>query len=234
LLGEKSDWKQLYDKLDRLSEFGDEPAEYQDQLRPILSRFVKSFDDPDSDEIKDFWNSIVVAESGGLCGEPPYFLNGWLTGFFQWDMAGRYTRIKKGDPGYDPARHDGARLDGVTYARVPITGLPVGYAQAPFVMDDFRDVERFQAMVLAGTLGKRITDGYPDGYLDAYQRAAKAKAGDGGEEAEVDDDPTHHGTLQPSSGWLLYGPVEHERNVTQVIDLELRSLPDYFRTGNCQ
>jgi len=234
LLGEKSDWEQLHDKLDRLSEFGDEPAEYQAQLRPILSRFVKSFDEPDSDEIKDFWNSIVIAESGGMCGEPPYFLNGWLTGFFHWDTAGRYTRIKKGDPGYDTARHDGARLDGVTYARVPINGLPVGYAQAPFVMDNFRDVEKFQAMVLAGTLGKRITEGYPDGYLDAYQRAAKAKAGDDGEEAEVDDDPAHHGTLQPSSGWLLYGPVEHERNATQVIDLELRSLPDYFRTGNCQ
>ncbi|PKS10688.1 hypothetical protein jhhlp_002444 [Lomentospora prolificans] len=228
LLGEKSDWEALYDKIDRLSEFGVEPTEYQARLRPILSRFVKTFDEPDSDEIKDFWNSIVVAEAGWVCGDPPYYLNGWLTGFWYWDANGKeFARNEYG----------AAQYDGVTYAKVSISKLPVAYAQAPFVMIDFRDVDRFEAMVLAGTLGKRVTEGYPDGYIDAYKRAAKAKrVGDDDEEdeaIEVDDDPTHHGTIQPSSGWLLYGPVDHGRNATQAINEELGFLPTYFEDDNC-
>ncbi|CAI4216869.1 unnamed protein product [Parascedosporium putredinis] len=212
LLGEKSDWEALYDKLDRLSEFGAEPTEYQARLRPILSRTLEQH---------------RGRRGGWICGDPPYFLNGWLTGFWYWDASGR--EFARNDYGV-------ATYDGVTYARVSIERLPVGYAQAEFTMLDFREVEKFQAMVLAGTLGKRITEGYPDGYIEAYKRAAKAKSADkknkdddNDEEIEVDDDPANHGTIQPSSGWLLYGPVDHERNATLPLNAELGPYRDILR-----
>lgn len=217
LLGDKADWQALLNKLEHLPEFGDEPAEYERRLRPILSRFVQSFDEPDSEETVAFWNGIVVAESAVACGAPPYYLNGWLTGFWYWDANGEaFARNEDGL----------AELDGVKYAKVGIEGLPVGYAQAPFIMRDFRDVERFEAMVLAGTVGKRITGGYPEGYLEAYERAGP----DGGALVE---DAGRHSTLQPGSGWLLYGPVKHDRNATQAMNAELGMLPGYLGAHGC-
>ncbi|SPO00760.1 uncharacterized protein DNG_03508 [Cephalotrichum gorgonifer] len=210
LLGTKEDWQSLYDRLEHLPDFGAEPEAYQRRLRPILSRFVASFDDPDSKEIISFWNSIVVAESTHICGDPPYYINGWLTGFWYWDANGE--EFARNDRGI-------ADLDGVTYARVSIEDLPIGYAQAPFIMRDFKGVERFEAMVLAGTVGKSITEGYPEGYVEAYERA-------GGEGLE--EDPAQHSTLQPGSGWLLYGPVSHDRNATIPENVELGQLPDYL------
>lgn len=52
LLGEKSDWEVLLAKLNRLPDFGEEPASYAAQLRPILSRFVQTFNTPDKLEIR--------------------------------------------------------------------------------------------------------------------------------------------------------------------------------------
>ncbi|KAL2112976.1 hypothetical protein VUR80DRAFT_5880 [Thermomyces stellatus] len=216
LLGTKADWQALYDKLDYLSEFGEEPAEYQRRLDPILSRFVTSFDEPDSEDTVSFWNSIVRAERAATCGSPPYYLSGWLTGFWFWDLNG--DKFARGG--------GGTELDGVTYARVAIDDLPIGYAQAPFVMRDFRDVERFEAMVLAGTVGKRITKGYPGGYLEAYERA-------GADQDALIEDVELHTTLQPSSGWLLYGPVKHDRNATKPENAELGLMSDYIGRFEC-
>lgn len=81
-------------------------------------------------------------------------------------------------------------------------------------------------MVLAGTVGKRITGGYPEGYLEAYERAGA----DGGALVE---DAGRHSTLQPSSGWLLYGPVKHDRNATQALNAELGMLPGYLDAHGC-
>lgn len=216
LLGTQEDWQALYDKLEYLAEFGDEPAAYQRRLEPILSRFVASFDDPDSDETVAFWNNIVLAESSVSCGAPPYFMSGWLTGFWYWDANGeKFAR-----------NEDGMELDGVAYAKLGIENLPVGYAQAPFIMRDFREVERFEAMVLAGTVGKRITGGYPEGYLEAYERA-------GGDKEALVEDAEQHSTLQPGSGWLLYGPVKHDRNATEALNTELGLLPEYLAAYEC-
>lgn len=216
LLGTKDDWQALHDKLERLAEFGDEPAAYQSRLDPILSRFVASFDEPDGDETVAFWNNIVLAESAVSCGAPPYYIGGWLTGFWYWDANGEaFAR-----------NEDGLELDGVAYARIGVEDLPVGYAQAPFIMRDFRDVERFEAMVLAGTVGKRITEGYPEGYLEAYERA-------GADAGALVEDAEQHSTLQPGSGWLLYGPVKHDRNGTEPLNAELGLLPEYLAAYEC-
>lgn len=65
LLGEKSDWEELALKAGRLVTFGDEPKQWYRLLKPVLDRFVKSFNEPDSEETKDFWQRIAHYYNGG-------------------------------------------------------------------------------------------------------------------------------------------------------------------------
>lgn len=191
LLGEKSDWMDLLAKLDHLPDFGVEPAKYAAQLRPVLSRFVQTFGTPDNPEIRLFWRSILYAEQDShLCGAPPFYLSGWLMGFFFWD--------RDGNPLHSSSLMSGAlSIDGIKYAVRGIDDLPMGYAQAPFNMIDFRGIHKFPAYVLAGNIGKQISQGLPEGYAEALMRF----------NGSLVDESLPHGTLQPLSGWMIYGPA---------------------------
>ena len=65
LLGQKSDWEKLALKIERLPSFGEEPKTWYGLLKPVLSRFVTSFDSPDAAETKDFWQKIAHYSGGG-------------------------------------------------------------------------------------------------------------------------------------------------------------------------
>jgi hypothetical protein len=192
LLGTQADWQKLLVKLDRLADFGAEPAAYANRLRPILRRFVRSFQEPDSVRTRNFWNQIVTAEPYNLCGAPPYFLSGWIVGFHYWT-----------ERGYNQSRGEGGDLvlDGVKYPRVGITQLPSSYATVPFKMLDYGDMDEFPALLLAGNIGKKVVSGAPQGYADAL-----ARTGTGGSTAQA-----AHGYLQPLSGWALLGPIDYNR-----------------------
>lgn len=197
LLGTKADWQAILDKVERIPSFGAEPTKYASRLRPILKRFVASFDAPDSSETRSFWNTIVVTQQTNICGDPPIWLSGWITGFWFWDQDGR--GVGQSDSG------SLLKLDNVSYPRVDIRLIPVGYARVPFIMRDFNGTARFEAFVMAGTLGKKITKGVPDGYA-----AAVARAGLKADKLDV----SQHSTLQPLSAWALYGPYPHSSNAT--------------------
>ncbi|KAF2470975.1 uncharacterized protein BDR25DRAFT_303549 [Lindgomyces ingoldianus] len=192
LLGEKKDWEKLLVKLDHLTDFGTEPVAYAKQLRPILSRFVRTFDEPDSPQVREFWTNIIHADPARICGGPPYTLSGWLMGFFFWDVTGKVLPQSQLGP---------LTLDGIKYATRGIDALPVGYAQAPFTMKNFPDerTPKFEAYVLAGNVGKRISTGVPEGYATALSRFNGSSV----------DQKLPHGTLQPLSGWMIYGPAPH-------------------------
>ncbi|KAK4098110.1 hypothetical protein N658DRAFT_455631 [Parathielavia hyrcaniae] len=193
LLGEKGDWEKLFARLDRLTEFGAEPEEYRTRLVPIFKRFVRSFDEPDSDEIRTFWSQIVFAEEPRVCGAAPLELSGWVTGFLFWDVDG--DRLDE----FGRTRPTSLVLDTVTYGWHDIRKLPVGYAKAPFTMLDHGNMERFPAYVAAGTLGKRMVSGPPAGYAAALERAGK--------DISLATNTSAHGTIRPLSAWMLYGPL---------------------------
>ena len=45
--------------------FGEEAGTWYGLLKPVLERFVKSFDEPEAEETKDFWQKIAHRSGGG-------------------------------------------------------------------------------------------------------------------------------------------------------------------------
>ena len=65
LLGERSDWESILMRLEKLPSFGEEARQWYELLKPVITRFVKTFDEPDTEETKDFWQRIVHRFGGG-------------------------------------------------------------------------------------------------------------------------------------------------------------------------
>ncbi|KAH6842497.1 hypothetical protein B0I37DRAFT_447960 [Chaetomium sp. MPI-CAGE-AT-0009] len=219
LLGTQADWDKLLAKLDRLPDFGAEPTEYKARLLPILTRIASSFADPDSAETRLFWNQIVNAKAAHMCGDPPVYISGWITGFYYWNDNGQpFVRSSA------RALESRLALDGVRYPVIDLSYAPVGYARAPFIMKDFGGMDEFPAYVAAGGLGKQITEGPPEGYREALERS--------GGDVRLAEDETGHGTLRPLSGWMLYGPVDHAWTQTQrLAEDELMDIMFFTRQG---
>ncbi|KAI9151353.1 hypothetical protein HJFPF1_08555 [Paramyrothecium foliicola] len=188
LLGEREDWVQLLDKLDHLDDFGPEPASYAQNLRPILERFVNTWDNPNSQTTRDFWKQIVRADRHFSCGAGPieYDVSGWITGFMHWTPTGD-LRINPAWFPQDFTPSPGSiTLDGITYFSQELTSLSVGYAKAPLKMLDYPEVGTdTMSYLLAGNVAVK-------------RQAPKKKGG--------------FVKAQPLSAWFLYAPVD--TNVT--------------------
>lgn len=82
LLGEKADYDALLQKVDKLDEYGEEPRQFASLLRPVLRRFVRSFEDPVADDVLHFWRTAFDVDDM-LCGVTWY--TGWITAFCYWN-----------------------------------------------------------------------------------------------------------------------------------------------------
>ncbi|TPX16531.1 uncharacterized protein E0L32_003825 [Thyridium curvatum] len=206
LVGEQSDWADVLAKLDRFEAFGPEVAAYGARLRPILTRFVSSYTESDSPETRRFWNQIVSASpatsanaaGNASCSASETRVSGWITGFVHWDLEGKILASAAASD--SAAATPELTLDGTTYQTISLQELPIGYARAPFLLHDFNDTQRYEAYVVAGTMGQQISTGPPDGYAGALRRANMSSAG---------FNASQHSTLQAMSAWALYGPANH-------------------------
>ncbi|KAF7550642.1 hypothetical protein G7Z17_g5582 [Cylindrodendrum hubeiense] len=179
LLGERDDWVKLLEKLDRLKDWGDEPAAYATNLRPILKRFVQTWDEPESAEVAAFWTQIVRAKKKFSCGAgaSEYDVSGWITGFMHWTKAGE-LRLDPDDTVWEDATT--VNLDGIVYASESLEDVRVGYAKAPLKMVDYpHPGVDTQAYLLAGNVGVR-------NWKDERGEAM----------------------VQPGSAWFMYAPVD--------------------------
>ena len=94
LQGEKDDWVYILNRIEKLKEFGPQTTAWYRLLHPILSRFVKAFDKPDSRKNLEFWSKVAHFES---LGSGPTWLSGWITAFMAFDEKGQW----KGDSQHD-------------------------------------------------------------------------------------------------------------------------------------
>lgn len=156
LEGEKEDWQKLFTRIDKLAEFGAEPSAWANLLRPILKRFVQSFDgEPDL----DFWSRICHFHP---TGSGPTYLSGWVTAFCVWNKEGKWQ-----GPSLDPQASDETMarvkkrstslqelvLDDVRYSIIDSQHVPIGFCEVDVKLDD--NGQWFDCMMVAGHVASR-------------------------------------------------------------------------------
>jgi hypothetical protein len=185
LLGTKADWKNISDKLDPLIKFkfGKEPALYGAILRPILSRFIETFDKPNDLGVRQFWSDIItVTPKQKLCRTTNY-VTGWINAFHFWDGAGglvptvNSASVNPSSNNPSPASNSGEQLqndalvfDNITYPWRHCEDLPTSYSHTTMCMA--YDAPGWGlGQLLVGMLAKSATKGIPEGYEQAMSRA---------------------------------------------------------------
>jgi hypothetical protein len=86
--GEKEDWESILTRLEKLKEYGPETTAWYNMLVPVISRFVKGFDDPSGDENTDFWSRVANYEHEGSGSK---YISGWITAFCVFDRQGKWV-----------------------------------------------------------------------------------------------------------------------------------------------
>jgi len=142
LEGTKKDWEEIATRLEKLKDYGEDAESWYRVLRPVISRFVSAYDDPNSPELRNFWNKVAHYEGGG---SGPTYLSGWITAFCFFSEEG--SRVAH-DTGHQLV------LDGVSYPKIDSQDVPVGFAEVDVELDD--NGENFETTIIAGSVGSQI------------------------------------------------------------------------------
>jgi hypothetical protein len=186
LLGEREDWEKIHNKLNKMSEFGDEPTNLAEQLRPILRKFIAMFDanaksDP---ELQAFWGRVADKHD---MGSGPTWFSGWITAFCMWDEDGKLINRCRDDSGLE--------LDGVRYSQIDIEKIPAGFASVPVKVDD--NGTKYNTKMIAGSFG-----------IQATSSGQQTDSDNGRPDPEYKPTSETEGTgldsLQPATGWIMY------------------------------
>jgi hypothetical protein len=205
LLGNKEDWKAISDKLGPMikGKFGKHPAIYGAVLRPILSRFIETFDKPNSVSIRRFWSDIVTLTPKQRLCRTTELVTGWINAFHYWDGAGDLVAnvdqtsnapnaaSESGDLGQSGA----LVLDSITYPWRHRKDLPTAYSHTLVCLaGDTLGWGRSQLLV--GMLAKTVKQGKPDGYEQAMQQA--------GFKLPASVQESDHSTLKPLPAYIYH------------------------------
>ncbi|KAI0017334.1 hypothetical protein F4780DRAFT_612180 [Xylariomycetidae sp. FL0641] len=212
LLGDRADWLALRRRLDKLSDFGAEPAHFARLLIPVLDNFVRSFDDDAKDDpsLADFWSRIAHHQRNG---SGPSYLSGWITAFCFWNAKGETLYHRPRTPSGDPSARGAAggvetrcELAGEIYHRVDTSDIPAAYASVPVRVDD--NGREVRTRMVAGSVG--VAASSSGDKLDVSRSHAQwIRRGFAPAELtpvtpDVRDDVTGLDSLRPVSGWFLY------------------------------
>ena len=128
LQGTKADWKNILARIDKLDNFGTtEPKNWADLLRPILRRFIRTFD---GERDLDFWQRIIHVDGPPGCDLCDSY-SGWITAFSVWTPEGVWLPSPRTEE-ISARLSDKQRLilDGVQYpSLVPSNKICPGYAE---------------------------------------------------------------------------------------------------------
>ncbi|MCJ1355647.1 MAG: hypothetical protein MMC33_005639 [Icmadophila ericetorum] len=201
LLGVRADWQLILERLEKLPSLGGEATQFYKLLKPVLTRFVACFDDPDSAETKDFWQKIADVSGGS---GPPY-VSGWITAFCFWNEDGKSLYTGFGG---------GSRLDATLYHQVDMDDIPAGYSSVPVNLDDNGTL--YETIMVAGSVGIRVSstneplDGgpYPPRSM-IYSATGLIPNPDYPPPANAEPGLD---TLQPESGWFMFEKMGEKGN----------------------
>ena len=235
LLGIRADWEEILHRLEKLPNLGAEATQFCNLLKPVLTRFVRSFDCPDSLETKDFWQKIADQSP---YGSGSTYLSGWITAFCFWDEDGKSMYAPNGElpPGpvnsHSRGRSLGCCLDDTLYHRLNMSKIPSGHCSVPVKLDDNGTL--YETIMLAGSMGiSARSTGEPLGdtnthasltncHVDPSGRWVPNEHPPGARQAEPELD-----SLQPESGWFMFEKLEE----SEIKDGERREFDLYGRDG---
>ena len=143
LQGERADWQKLLDRLEKLPSLGKEAERWHSLLVPVFQRFLRTFDAPESNEVKSFWQKIAHYIEGG---SGPSYYSGWITAFCFWDDDGKCVYHK----GWNMVS-----LGDAEYHHIESDEIPCGFASVPLTVDD--DGRIYNTRMVAGSVAKRLT-----------------------------------------------------------------------------
>jgi hypothetical protein len=193
LIGTQADWRNLLGKLDRLGDFGKEPTQYSRILRPILSRFVTTFEKPNDTGIRLFWSDIVTATPRQKLCNTTDLVTGWINAFHYWDGAGNLVS-NAGVSG------EALQLDGITYSRRYSKDIPISYSHLGMCLAGDR-AGYGSTETLLGMLAKSIKKGVPQDYAKALKLA--------GFRLPMSVVESDHSILRPFPVWMTYIADDH-------------------------
>ncbi|KAJ7464187.1 hypothetical protein FB451DRAFT_1492456 [Mycena latifolia] len=174
LEGTEFDWEDILGRLEKLKEYSLQTIAWYRLLVPVISRFIKSFDEPESAETVKFWQQVAHYEPG-FSG--PSYYTGWINAFCVFDEKGRW----KGHPlRMDLDRPDAPDtlsaedfhatylegtdwisgkltlvLDHTPFHRVDADDTPTGCAEVDATLDDQGHI--YPCALTAGLIGTRIS-----------------------------------------------------------------------------
>ena len=146
LEGQKSDWEEILRRLEGLKKYGVQTNTWYHLLRPIISRFVTAYDNPNAPENLEFWNKVAHRIGGG---SGPRWLSGWITAFCVFDKQGQWQGGKLAEE-----QHGSTPYPTLPYPRVDSDDIPCGYTCVDVKLDD--NGALFDTMFVAGLIGSQI------------------------------------------------------------------------------
>lgn len=223
LLGVKEDWQTLLERLEKLQVLGNEPTQFYALLKPVLTRFVRTFDDPESDDIKDFWSRIAHESRGS----GSHTISGWITAFTFWDQDGKSLYAPYGEP---PTHQALLRLDETVYHAVEISRIPAGLTSVPLKIDDNGNI--YETTMVAGSVAIRVsTSAEP---LDVTAHGYRPVGLGSQDAAPVPAVPqTGLDSLQPESGWWIFEKLNAEDDTKKEATLvdQHANFPSSMKSG---
>jgi hypothetical protein len=86
LEGERQDWELVLHRLEKLKEYGLQTIMWYHLLHPVISRFVKAFDDLNNPENLDFWQKVAYEDMDGYGRSIEW--SGWISAFCMFSSDG--------------------------------------------------------------------------------------------------------------------------------------------------
>ncbi|KAJ7644741.1 hypothetical protein FB45DRAFT_898571 [Roridomyces roridus] len=188
LAGNKSDWEDILQRLEKLKEYGIETIAWYHLLVPVIKRFVRAFDNPNAAENIDFWSKVADYISQGSGND---YYAGWITAFCVFDPEGQWIGppLKTSSPTANPPESLSAPafwdaysgpfyseneliLDGTRFHMVETLNIPFGYVHVPVkLVDDEAPDPEWPCVMVAGVVGTVVSSSGDDGKMDTVQPA---------------------------------------------------------------
>ncbi|KIK51638.1 hypothetical protein GYMLUDRAFT_233988 [Collybiopsis luxurians FD-317 M1] len=164
LEGTKDDWEQIVERIEKLKDFGEETEAWYKLLFPVLSHFVRAFDDPNGEPNLEFWQKVAHYHSGG---SGPTYLSGWITAFCVFDEDGKWIGNPPGTriPDSSSIEYEfnefifGGKfltIDEAYYHNLATEDIPAAYADVDVKLDDNGEI--FDTIMVAGLVGMYVCD----------------------------------------------------------------------------